>query len=1115
MGRGLASPGPTPLPKVSFMKVYDDASTQPTGVHDLQARSYGYNDFSEFKRPEHYIRYIEPLESELAVQVEYDMDEQDQEWLDAVNAERKRAQLDNVSYEIFEIVMDRLEKEWFDLTKNIPKPDMALPSEDSTCAICDDSEGENTNAIVFCDGCNLAVHQDCYGVPYIPEGQWLCRKCTVSPENPVSCILCPNEGGAFKQTVHGEWVHLLCAIWIPETHVANDVFMEPITGVDKISKQRWKLKCSICDIREGACIQCTKASCFLAFHATCARKEKLLMPMKASQGSEAPTLAAYCEKHLPKEQQEIRASALAAEEGECEALDDKLHSPKSSKTARAYAKTYKPGPPLVPHIIVERIMQYIGKVGIRHKREFVLLVCKYWSLKREARRGAAFLKRLHLEPWTASSGGMQQTDEEKAIKLEYMKCLRQDLESLRMLAELSRKRESRKREQTEIIQDVFNRFLFAHEPSLRMAFEKIVGSDRHEYFKNPVSRVDVPDYYDIIKRPMNWNVIDRKLDRHEYLDLQNFKDDVNLVLDNAMIYNRPGTPFFKAAQRIKASAEPVMADLDRIASSRIPDDELEDGKPASSRPTFGNLEPPLRLLDLLLSESAIKDDIDLILDKEPLEYLFSYESPKFKPKPPPPPPKPRRNRKADLERKRLERLAATRGQLDASPGFRAPRTRRARAVVAAFEAEVAKQDVISGGPESVPSGEGIGAEGVPLTGPKARSKRASAGVSGHAEHPPMLETVDNQQSFSLFDKGWILPPDQRRGNRPPIERHPLPPPRKKAKTARGKSHLSTFSTSAADNETLRSTPPPETYRIELPVVPQFSDEIMNADQLQVDLSQMIWDQETGEQGDALLAAPMMPIIIEELDTPATRREKNMRRKQEKTRLAAAAAIANPIEATTKTSTSLAAQPSWPEKQEDGSDLSSLSELSEEELEGEESGIAEVTQSQRRKTIEVEPGAVVVQKGETLEGGTLVWAKADSYPWWPAVVFESDDPHVPKSVLHQKNDVTRTEHGSLHLVRFFDRQNSWQWVELNRLKMLGENDTLDDELLAPTSRMQRWKNSHIRQECRQAYRRAMAERETDGDGDDSDFKDNETRQKDQIVSPGAFKGADSPMTEVEA
>lgn len=73
----------------------------------------------------------EPLEHDLAVQVEYDMDEQglpetafvgtllinllDHEWLDAVNADRKKEQLDKVSYETFEIIMDRLEKEWFDL----------------------------------------------------------------------------------------------------------------------------------------------------------------------------------------------------------------------------------------------------------------------------------------------------------------------------------------------------------------------------------------------------------------------------------------------------------------------------------------------------------------------------------------------------------------------------------------------------------------------------------------------------------------------------------------------------------------------------------------------------------------------------------------------------------------------------------------------------------------------------------------------------------------------------------------------------------------------------------------------------------------------------------------
>jgi NuA3 HAT complex component NTO1 len=93
--------------------------------------------------------------------------------------------------------------------------------------------------------------------------------------------------------------------------------MEPITGVERISKQRWKLvcldllplhpssqfpssqKCSVCDIREGACIQCSKNSCFLAYHVTCARKEKLLMPMKASSGLEPPPLQCFCERHMP------------------------------------------------------------------------------------------------------------------------------------------------------------------------------------------------------------------------------------------------------------------------------------------------------------------------------------------------------------------------------------------------------------------------------------------------------------------------------------------------------------------------------------------------------------------------------------------------------------------------------------------------------------------------------------------------------------------------------------------------------------------------------------------------------------------------------------------------
>jgi NuA3 HAT complex component NTO1 len=56
-------------------------------------------------------------------------------------------------------------------------------------------------------------------------------------------MLCPNEGGAFKQTSSGKWAHLLCAIWIPEVTVQNQVFMEPIEHIENIQKSRWKLVC--------------------------------------------------------------------------------------------------------------------------------------------------------------------------------------------------------------------------------------------------------------------------------------------------------------------------------------------------------------------------------------------------------------------------------------------------------------------------------------------------------------------------------------------------------------------------------------------------------------------------------------------------------------------------------------------------------------------------------------------------------------------------------------------------------------------------------------------------------------------------------------------------------
>lgn len=47
--------------------------------------------------------------------------------------------------------------------------------------------------------------------------------------------------------------------------------------------------------------------------------------------------------------------------------------------------------------------------------------------------------------------------------------------------------------------------------------------DKQDFFKNPVSKHLVPDYYDIVAKPMCWSTIEAKLDRHEYWDVQAFR----------------------------------------------------------------------------------------------------------------------------------------------------------------------------------------------------------------------------------------------------------------------------------------------------------------------------------------------------------------------------------------------------------------------------------------------------------------------------------------------------------------------------------------------------------------------------------------------------------------
>lgn len=75
-------------------------------------------------------------------------------------------------------------------------------SDDYDCQICSDGDYSEDNLIVFCARCNVSVHQKCYGLEEIPEGNWICDLCKAfGPKGQyLPCPFCTKRGGAMRKT---------------------------------------------------------------------------------------------------------------------------------------------------------------------------------------------------------------------------------------------------------------------------------------------------------------------------------------------------------------------------------------------------------------------------------------------------------------------------------------------------------------------------------------------------------------------------------------------------------------------------------------------------------------------------------------------------------------------------------------------------------------------------------------------------------------------------------------------------------------------------------------------------------------------------------------------------
>lgn len=83
--------------------------------------------------------------------------------------------------------------------------------------------------------------------------------------------------------------------------------------------------------------------------------------------------------------------------------------------------------------------------------------------------------------------------------------------------------------------------------------EKLVQQEPESVpFRSPVDPINlgIPDYLDIIKKPMDLGTIEKKLRKGEYSDPWEYVDDVWLMFDNAWLYNRKTSRVYRYCSKV-------------------------------------------------------------------------------------------------------------------------------------------------------------------------------------------------------------------------------------------------------------------------------------------------------------------------------------------------------------------------------------------------------------------------------------------------------------------------------------------------------------------------------------------------------------------------------------
>ncbi|OTB08829.1 hypothetical protein M426DRAFT_162500 [Hypoxylon sp. CI-4A] len=291
--------------------------------------------------------------------------------------------------------------------KPVPPPAPELPKPRTLpCAICHQMAPTGESSHLCCKECRLTVHRKCYGVldNRLP-GKWTCDMC-LNDKNPqvsidYKCVLCPveftehdfieppknthkkktekekekerhdrelaqkaadfyrkkqeemnrpvNPREPLKRTADNNWVHVTCAVWMPEVKFGNALALGPSEGIPSIPRARYEEVCKVCKQKGGACVACH--TCRAPVHVECAHQNGYLlgfeiMPVKGSRrdqhnivtmGGETGIMSAavWCKEHIPQKTLVHRIQDPVAQ------LDSQSKDPSLANALQLYVQNYK------------------------------------------------------------------------------------------------------------------------------------------------------------------------------------------------------------------------------------------------------------------------------------------------------------------------------------------------------------------------------------------------------------------------------------------------------------------------------------------------------------------------------------------------------------------------------------------------------------------------------------------------------------------------------------------------------------------------------------------------------------------------------------------------------